>query len=323
MKSIKTISIIAVSILALTCIIASWFIGNSVSQGTTQLVTNETSGASVTDLVWETYRFDGKAFERKYGAEDTELTSTLDGHVIPVTVLYADPDQADKNRDTVILVHGLGGNRRTPFPIAAIFLENGFNVLTYDQRSSGENTAPHTTFGYLEKFDLIDAIRFVRAEAPSKKIGVWGESFGGATVGMALGETGIDQELAFVILDSPVAEANWMIRKSMKESGLDGFLGSYFLSLGNLVTKLRLGFDYGDLYVPRAVENIQTPILIISSKADIVTPYFMSEEIYNAIRNDRKRLFTVDDSKHVEIFLDYPEAYRAEIEDLISEARSN
>lgn len=321
MKPLKIIFIIIGAVLVVTFIAASWFIGSQVSLATTQLVTNEASGTTVTVRQWEKYHFDGESFEREYGVEDFELTSTHDGHTIPVSYLYADPDQADKNCDTVILVHGLGGNRRTSFPIAPIFLENGFNVLTYDQRSSGENTAPHSTFGYLEKFDLIDAIRTVRANAPSKRIGVWGESFGAATIGLALGVNDIDKELDFVILDSPIAEANWLIRESMKQNGMDGILGSYFIACGNIVTKLRLGFGYGDLYVPEAVEHIQTPILIINSKADDVTPYFMGEAIYNVIQNDRKRLFTVNDSKHAEIFLDHPEAYRSEIESLIAEIR--
>ena len=113
-----------------------------------------------------------------------------------------------------------------------------------------------------------------------------------------------------------------MVRESMKQNGMDGILGSNFIACGNIAAKLRSGFGYGDLYVPEAVEHIQTPILIINSKADNVTPYFMSEAIYNAIQNDRKRLFTVSDNKHAEIFPDDPEAYRSGIEPLIAEIRS-
>lgn len=48
----------------------------------------------------------------------------------------------------VSLVYGLGGNRYTNYPIEEMFLQKGYNVLTYDQRSSNENTAQYTTFGY-------------------------------------------------------------------------------------------------------------------------------------------------------------------------------
>jgi len=42
------------------------------------------------------------------------------------------------NNPTVILVHGLGGIDTGT--IAEMFLQKGYNVLTYDQKSSNENT---------------------------------------------------------------------------------------------------------------------------------------------------------------------------------------
>ena len=64
---------------------------------------------------------------------------TFDEHIIPADYITID---GDKNTDTIVMVHGLGGSRWTNYPIAAMFLENGYNVISYDQRSSGENTLP-------------------------------------------------------------------------------------------------------------------------------------------------------------------------------------
>lgn len=82
---------------------------------------------------------------------------------------------------TVILVHGLGGNRYSNYPIAEFFLIKGYNIITYDQRSTNENTAKYTTFGYKEKYDLIDWVNYIDEQAPGRKIGIWGASYGGAT----------------------------------------------------------------------------------------------------------------------------------------------
>ena len=54
-----------------------------------------------------------------------------------------------------------------------------------------------------------------------------------------------------------------------------------------------------------------------NTKADTVTPYFMGEEIYNTISHSNKEMFTVDDSKHVEIFSNYPREYEKNIIDFI------
>ena len=47
------------------------------------------------------------------------------------------------------------------------------------------------------------------------------------------------------------------------------------------------------------------PVLIINSRADEVTPFFMGEDICNAIPHNNKELFTVEDSMHCGVFSDY------------------
>ena len=80
--------------------------------------------------------FDVEAFEAKYGAEEVLIPSSFEEHSIPANYLRCkDP------KGTVVMAHGLNGNRITGYPVAKMLLENGYNVLTYDQRSSGESEA--------------------------------------------------------------------------------------------------------------------------------------------------------------------------------------
>ena len=73
------------------------------------------------------------------------------------------------------VVHGLGGNRWTNYPVAEMFLEKGYNIVTYDQRSSGENTAQYTRYGYWESSDLQDCITYLENSiGESRAIGTWG-----------------------------------------------------------------------------------------------------------------------------------------------------
>lgn len=41
--------------------------------------------------------------------------------MIPADYIYALGEEGDKNNPTVILVHGLGGNRYTNYPLAEMF----------------------------------------------------------------------------------------------------------------------------------------------------------------------------------------------------------
>ncbi len=316
-KAVKIILIVIIVILVLF-LGMSYYIGMQVFEGSTQLVTcQDTTGAS--DTFWEKYGVDYEAFCDTYQIDKVELTSTHDSHIIPADYIYALGFEGNKNNKTVVLVHGLGGNRLKNYPLAEMFLEKGYNVITYDQRSSNENTAKYTTFGYWERYDLIDCINYVFEYAPDKEIGVWGTSFGGATVGLAMGDKAVEEKVDFLILDCPVSSMEWMVEEELRKMNM-GIPISYMTACGNFFNKKKLGFSYADADVCKTIKNIEIPILIINSKADEVTPQFMGQDIYDAIvKTDNKTIWTVEDSAHTEMWLDYNEEYREKVEELIGE----
>ncbi|MFW6015757.1 MAG: alpha/beta hydrolase, partial [bacterium] len=196
---------------------------------------------------------------------------------------------------------------------AEVFLENGYNVIAYDQRSSGENEALYNTFGYLESNDLRDYVSYLRdIVSDDKKIGVWGQSFGGATVGIYCGSDHANQNIDFAILNSSISNMSYMISRKLEEMDM-GIPVNYMMFLGDVFTKINLGFSYEDANVCNHIENTSVPVLVIHSKADEVTPYFMGENIYNSVKHDNKGMFSVEDSEHVKISIDHPEEYERNI----------
>jgi hypothetical protein len=272
-KRARVMLTVTVVILAALFIGASSFIGLQVFAGSTQLVTNEET-KEVFNAFWEQHGMDYDSFCDTYRVEQVEITSSFDEHNIPADYIYAVESQNSRDRQTVILVHGLGGNRYSNYPLAELFLEEGYNVITYDQRSSNENTAKYTTFGYWEKYDLLDWVNYVLEQAPGQEVGIWGASYGGATAGLALGYDGMDDKVDFLILDSPVSSMEWMVEQEMINMDV-GIPVSYMTWCGNLVNKLKLGFTYQDADVAKAMKKVKTPVLIINSKRDSLTPYFM------------------------------------------------
>lgn len=317
MKKRNIIILIVIIVFVLLFLGISYFIGMQVFMGSTQLVTcEETSG--VTDTFWEKYNMDYDVFCDTYSVEKVEITSTFDGHTIPADYIYTVGKEGNKDHSTVILVHGLGGNRYSNYPLAEMFLQKGYNVLTYDQRSSNENTAQYTTFGYWEKYDLIDYIDYIYAYAPEQEIGIWATSFGGATAGLAMGEKDVESKVDFLILDCPVSDMKWMVEEEMRKMDI-GLPISYMVFCGNIVNKSELGFNYEDANVCDAVIDISIPVLVINSEADTLTPQFMGQDIYNAIHNDAlKMIWTVKDSEHTEMWLDYNQEYRDKVEELLN-----
>ncbi|MFA5524589.1 MAG: alpha/beta hydrolase [Tissierellales bacterium] len=306
----KTLTVIVV-VLAVLFIGASSFLGLQVFAGSTQLVTNdETRGVFQVSLQKQGINYE--SFSKTYKVEKLELTSSFDEHIIPADYIFAIESQNSKNHQTVILVHGLGDNRYSNYPLAEFFLKMGYNVITYDQRSSNENTAKYTTFGYWEKYDLIDWVNYVEEQAPEQKIGVWGASYGGATAGLALGYEDTEEKVDFLILDCPVSSMKWMIEQEMKSMEV-GILLSYMTWCGNAINKLKLGFTYEDADVANAMKDVKTPVLIINSKQDLITPFFMGKDIYDAIQGNSKEIWTVEDSQHCEMWIDHNQEYSSKL----------
>lgn len=309
-KRVKIFLSISLVVLLLVFLGMSWFIGEQVFANSTQVVTNEET-QGVGEEFWNIYKMDYDTFKDTYKVESIEVESSLDQHMIPGDYIYA-KDSSGKDHDTVILIHGVGGNRLSNYPLAEYFLEQGFNVLTYDQRSSGENQARYTTFGYWEKSDAIDLVKYVDQQAPEQTIGIWGTSFGGATAGQAAGNELFNEAVDFMILDCPVSEMNYMIEVEIEKLNI-GLPTGYMLKCGSIVNKQKLGFYFGQSDVPTEIADTDIPVLVINSKTDEVTPYFMGTDIYEAVKNDKKEIWTVDQAKHADIWLEHNVEYRDKV----------
>lgn len=312
----KKILLAAVVLLVLLFLGGSYYMGTLIVDGSTQLVTNEDT-KDIPDSFWETYGVSFDNFCSTYDITPFSLTSSFDGHTIPGEYISA----RIRSKNTVILVHGLGGNRYTNYPVASFFLECGYNVITYDQRSSGENTAEKTTFGYWEKYDVIDCIAYAKEHTGTEILGIWGSSFGGATAAQAAAYEDTQDDLDFLILDCPVSSMEWMVEEEMRQMDM-GIPLPYLMWCGDTVNRIKLGFSYKDADSARAAEKIRIPTLVVNSEIDDVTPFFMGKEIYDHLSSEKKELFTVPDSRHANIWLDHNAEYVKKILSLLLTAES-
>lgn len=262
------------------------------------------------------YGFDVDAFEAKYHVEEVQIPSTFGHHKIPANYLTVD---GDRNRKTVVMAHGLNGNRLTGYPVAEMLMRNGYNILTYDQRDSGENQAPYMTCGYWESMDFKDCVDYVRSCTGNRlQVGGWGSSIGGATVGFYLGTDHAEKNLDFAVLDCPVSDMEEIIAcfLTRKEDWIPERLRT---SMGSLITQFKLGFSYRQGNVCDYVRNTTVPVLIFNTTQDRVTPYHMAVDLFQAMENNNKQLVTVDDCPHTDIYLVHPEMYEKTMINFIRE----
>ncbi|MGL4522955.1 MAG: alpha/beta hydrolase [Bacilli bacterium] len=280
-----------------------------------QMVTNEETSNRIEIEKVEEYGFSVQNFEKTYTVTEGEIPSSFQEHTIPT---YWLSKSNEKKKDTIILVHGLGGSHITVYPVAEHFLKKGYNVVTYDQRSSGANTAKYTTYGVWESKDLSDVLQNVRKSiGEDKKIGVWGTSFGGATVGLFLGSDVANENVDWAILDSPISDIESILSQSMKKIGTP-FPIKWNIVAGDVMTKLRLGFSYSDSVVAQHIKRTKVPVLIIHSETDTQTPPYMAEAIYDAIQS-KKKMYTFKQGAHAVLFYTYPKEYFSQVDDWIKD----
>lgn len=306
MKKNKRIKYIIAGILALLAIGSAAMViitGYLTFSNITHLSTNETTAFENNFEFYDKYGFDYSGFQKQYNMETVSITSSYDGHAIPADHIYT----KNKDADTIILIHGLGGNRRGMLLFAERFLDKGYNILTYDQRSAGENLAENTTFGYLESYDAADYVEYLDKQiGADKNIYLLGVSNGAATAGISVRHEIVKKRVASIIMDCPFNSTVDMMRVKMSSMDLGIPLG-FMIFCGDLYNRMALGFSYAQASAVPYLAESRIPVLIIASKGDDFTPYRMAEKIHEAA--PESTLVSVDDSKHADIFFDHTEWY--------------
>ncbi len=309
-KPLKIILVGLAAIILIGAAVVCIYTGEQVFKGCVNLTSNESTALNRQQS--NRFGMDMEDFAQSYRIEQISIASSLGTHEIPADFISVN---GEKNKDTVILVHGLGGNRLSNYPIAEMFLRHGFNVITYDQRATGENLAQYNTFGYLESSDTIDYVNYAAERMDAdKRIVLWGTSFGGATVGMAMADDYVNQRVCAAVLDCPVSSMSEMARAQMESIAADSGIPLPFLMwTGNIALRLHLGFGFDDAQVADYVKESQIPLLVINSKVDEVTPFHMGKDIFFAAGSQNKDIFTSEDSPHANVFFDYREEYERRV----------
>ncbi|GKX28059.1 alpha/beta hydrolase [Vallitalea longa] len=278
----------------------------------TKIHTDKIVKLYLNDMSYDIEDFHDKCYDM---IQEDELI-TEDGHSIPIFYLLKENTYDNK---TIVLVHWHESNHKAMYPIAEFFLEQDFNVVLYDARAHGDNTAKTVTFGYYEKEDLGTVIDYVNSKMTEDNIiGALGQSMGGATVGYYSGSNHGSENLDFAIIDSGYTsmydEIGWQI-----DSFFIPMPTELLTKLGNLSNNQVYGYTYKNVSIVDAMKKSSIPTLIIHSEIDKKCPYYMGKELYEAIPHDNKRLVTFNNSKHLCAFWDEQAKYEEAIISFIDE----
>ncbi len=306
MKILKKSLIVILVLLIIGFLAFSIFIGKSVFDGYTNDTTREET--------LENQVFFEESFQEikdKYSSEELNIKSSVESHEIPGILL-----KKKGNKDLAVLIHGMGGTKITLPEEMDLFLEKGFDVILYDQRNSGENLAPHNTFGYLESNDALDVVAYGKDLYPNGKVLLYGESYGGITATIAAGRN--EENIDLLVLDCPVSDGKVFLDEILKNIEKETSIpASYMYQTGNLYTRFKLGFSLNDTDGNKWIKNISKPILVLTSTADQVTPQ-MGEELFSSISHEDKIIETSEFAEHARILQEDSKVFVDALDEFLS-----
>ncbi|MFM9413534.1 alpha/beta hydrolase [Peptococcus simiae] len=308
-KKVKGI-IITTVILALGLVVAvTAYTGYQVTEGVYHLVSRE----ETVNYYKDHYQADFEAFKASHPPQALSLPSSQFDHRIPL--LYYD---LPEDKGLVVMAPGLGAVKEETFAEAAIFMDLGYDFMVLDMRNAGENMAELNTFGYLESRDLLDVLAYSRTRNDKKTV-LYGQSMGGLAAALAAGQE--PGNIDYLILDCPVGNAYEMIEPQFDKIAREEKIPKDFLLFaGNLVSKLRYGFDFHDFNGPARLADTKLPVLILNAKADQVTPYQMGEDYFKALQTDQKEWVAFEGAGHTELYKEDPALYKQTIEKFLGDA---
>jgi dipeptidyl aminopeptidase/acylaminoacyl peptidase len=215
-----------------------------------------------------------------------------------------------ENGATVILVHGLGGNRAQLLDDAALLVANGYGVLLLDLRNSGESEGDRTTLGYMEALDIGGALAFLGTQPNSdaERVGLLGHSMGGATAILAAARY---PQIKAVITESTFTSVEDNVSDSLK--ALTGLPPFPFAPLVAWFSEREAGIDISQISPLDAIGTISPrAVMIVHGELDEVISSENAPRLY-AAAGEPKELYIIPNAGHAGLLQTQPEEYRRRI----------
>ncbi len=191
----------------------------------------------------------------------------------------------------VLLAHSMRSNRLEMLSRARFLRDQGYSVLLIDLHAHGETTGERITFGLRESESIVASVAFLRDTFPQERIGAIGTSLGAAAIVLAKPDLKLDA----VILES--------LHPTIEEA-VDNRLKLHFGSYGSVLLPIMLSqlSFYLDTSMDKLnpitrINDLNSPVLLISGTSDAHTTQSETERLYAAARTP-KELWIVTGARH-------------------------
>lgn len=194
----------------------------------------------------------------------------------------------DQVKGLVLQFHGNGENMTTHFASVIWFVNEGYDLITWDYRGYGESAGVPDQKGLFE--DSLSMMEY--ATAKQTPLVLVGQSLGGAVLMRAFSEFKKRDQVKAVIIDSSFYSYQAIATDILSRWWLSWpfqWLGKAWIS---------------DQYTPENViaQISPTPLLVMHGDRDAVVPFKMGEEIFRRAREPKKFL-KIENGAHIDAWV--------------------
>lgn len=199
-------------------------------------------------------------------------------------------------KGTIILLHGIRSNKEHFIELSTYLASKGYNAVALDLRAHGYSEGKHCTFGVKEKKDIVSLIDDLKSKGLDK-IGIWGQSLGGA---IALQSTEYDQRIQFAIVESTFTDLESIVADYTEfHLGIKNqFLNEYLVYRAGKIA----GFNPEIASPYKACKNISVPTLIVHGNDDKRIDIQYGKANFKVLKSNNKQFIEVDKATHLNVW---------------------
>ncbi|MDP9230849.1 MAG: lysophospholipase [Bacteroidota bacterium] len=271
-----------------------------------------TASRNIFTTTWKLFAgpryYRAKISEKPYFIYDTVQFKTASQ--ITIDAWYSKTYSA---KGTVILFHGITGNKQQLFGEAYAFKTFGYNVMLVDLRSHGNSGGKKTSIGVKESEEVKLAYDYC-IQHGDKNIFLYGLSMGAVVVSKAIYD--YDLSLSGIIIEMPFASLQDHLKARAR---VLGFPEQPFAFLVTFWLGIEQGFNGFNHKTTRYVKKIKCPVLMQWGQLD---KYVLEKEtisIFENIASQQKKLVNYENAGHSSLLQNDPDKWKNEVEKFLSQ----